>query len=42
MANFEYAKFAKIHPTTGRYNNTGFQARITLPSSKSLPQGGTH
>lgn len=42
MANYEYAKFAKIHPTSGRYTNTGFQARVALPSSKSLPQGGSY
>ncbi|MNW45878.1 hypothetical protein D3C74_231500 [compost metagenome] len=40
--SYEYAKFAKIHPTTGRYTNQGFQARVTLPSSKSLPQGGSY
>ncbi|AET59437.1 hypothetical protein HPL003_13430 [Paenibacillus terrae HPL-003] len=42
MAAFEYAKFAKVHPTSGRYTNTGFQARVALPSSKSLPQGGSY
>lgn len=42
MPSYEYAKFAKIYPTTGRYTNQGFQARVTLPSSKSLPQGGSY
>lgn len=40
--SYEYAKFAKIHPDLGRYTNQGFQAYVTLPSSKSLPQGGSY
>ncbi|MBE7901114.1 hypothetical protein G7L40_27015 (plasmid) [Paenibacillus polymyxa] len=40
--SYEYAKFAKIHPDVGRYTNLGFQAYVTLPSSKSLPQGGSY
>lgn len=40
--SYEYAKFLKIHPDTGRYTNLGFQAYVTLPSSKSLPQGGSY